>query len=431
MSSTASNRFLLVDCNNFYVSCERVFNPHLLGKPVVVLSSNDACIIARSNEAKALGIKMGIPLFEVNHLIKKHHVIVHSANFALYGDMSARVMQTLSECAADIEVYSVDEAFLFLSAYNEFGKVNSHEQYAQYIRLQVKKRTGIPVTIGIGPSKTLAKAATRLAKKNPVYNGVFDITDRSDSDDLLSTIAVGDVWGIGYRYARMLKSRGIMTAKDFKYLPDAWVRKNMTVMGLKTLHELRGIPCISLQDVQPAKQSIVVSRLFGNPISDCTQLYEPLSEYVLIAAEKLRRQKSIASHLSVFAITNKYHDPYNYFKSSGCELPVATSYSPLIIESAKHCLQSIIKPGLTYRKVGVMLTGIVTEDCVQMNMHQDVGDVVKQKKMMTVLDTVNRKWGRSTVSYAAAGTTQPWKMKQQKKSACFTTSWHELLTISI
>ena len=435
MSSIKSKRFLLVDCNNFYVSCERVFDPRLLGKPVVVLSSNDACVIARSNEAKALGIAMGVPAFEIAGLIKKHKVIVYSSNYPLYGDLSARVMQTLAEYATDIEVYSVDEAFLFLSGYDArhyYGTApDYYEQYAHFIRSQVKKRIGIPVSIGIGPTKTLAKAANKLVKKNTSFNGVFDITDRPDIDDLLACIEVGDVWGIGRRYARLLVSKGILNARDFKYLPDAWVRKNMTVVGLKTLHELRGIPCLSLQEVQPPKQSIVVSRLFGKTITTLSELKEPLAQYVLTAAEKLRKQNSITSYISVFAVTNKYHDPFNYFKSAGCGLSVATSYSPMLLDAAHQCLESIFQPGSTYRKVGVMLTDIVSAEFMQMSTYEILGDVTKQKQVMSVLDNVNRKWGRGMLSYAGAGTTQPWKMRQLKKSACFTTNWHELLTIAI
>lgn len=437
MSSTKSKHFLLVDCNNFYVSCERVFNPQLLGKPVVVLSSNDACVIARSNEAKALGIAMGVPFFEIGPLVKKYKVIVYSSNYPLYGDMSARVMQTLASFATDIEVYSVDEAFLFLSSYDasSFGissmQDTYHEHYARFIKSQVKKQTGIPVSIGIGPTKTLAKAANKLAKKNPLYGGVFDISDKQEGDSLLASIPVGDVWGIGRRYSRMLQSKGILTALDFKNLPDAWVRKNMTIVGLKTLHELRGISCIDLVDVVEPKKSIVVSRLFGNPITNITQLKEPVAAYMLTAAEKLRKQRSIAAHVSVFAVTNKYHDPFNYFKSAYCELAVATNYSPLLIDAAHQCLDSIVKPGLTYRKVGVMLGDIVPEEFLQMSTYESLGDIEKQKQVMVTLDKVNNKWGRDAVSYAAAGTNQSWKMRQHKKSPCFTTNWYELLTISI
>ncbi len=437
MLSTKSKRFLLVDCNNFYVSCERVFDPRLLGKPVIVLSSNDACVIARSNEAKSLGIAMGVPVYAVAPLIKKHSVLVYSSNYPLYGDMSSRVMQTLASFATDIEIYSVDEAFLFLSerdvhvSSSTISKSDYYEKYARFIKGQVKKRTGIPVSIGIGPTKTLAKAANKLVKKNPSLEGVFDITDRDDIDDLLAMIEVGDVWGIGRQYSRLLKSKGIMTAKDFKYLSDEWVRKNMTVVGLKTLQEMRGVSCISLQEAPEPKKSIVVSRLFGKSITDLTTLKEPVADYVLIAAEKLRNQNSLTSRMTVFTVTNKYHDPTQYFKSASYELPLATNYSPLLIDAAHHCLESIVQKGLTYRKVGVMLTDIVPEEFLQMSTLEEMGDITRQKQVMSTLDVVNRKWGKRTLSYAAAGTAQSWKMKQLKKSACFTTNWHELLTIAL
>ena len=280
-------RIFLVDCNNFYVSCERVFNPRLRNKPMVVLGSNDACIVARSNEVKALGVPMGAPLWEYKDLLKAHNVEIYSANFTLYGDMSNRVMKTIAEFATDIELYSVDEAFMHAPAPD--GAATSplfFLQYGMYIRQQVYKRTGIPVSIGIGPTKTLAKIANQIAKKQSQHHGVFDIAEHDDIDHVLAQIGVGDVWGIGYRYAKKLKSYGVHTAHDFKYCDDAWVRKHMTINGLKTLLELRGIACSGLDQNHDTRDSITVSRLFGQKTAEFKHAQEALATYVTRAAEK-------------------------------------------------------------------------------------------------------------------------------------------------
>lgn len=434
-------RFFLVDCNNFYVSCERVFNPTLHKKPVVVLGSNDACVIARSNEAKALGIPMGAPAFECASLFKKHNVIVYSANFALYGDMSNRVMQILAEFSTDIEIYSVDEAFLFISRHSTpyavpdmpHSEKNHYLNYAYFLRKEVQQRTGIPVSIGIGPTKTLAKVAHKLAKKNPPYNGAFDITDHPALDTLLESIDIGDVWGIGSRYARLLQSKKIFNARQFKYMDDRWVRKHMTIGGLKTLLELRGTSCLPLEDCPEPKQSISVSRLFGKKITNIQYAKEALASYTACAAEKLRAQNSLASHITVFVLTSRYHEPQNYFWSTGCILPVASSYTPHLITAAYKCLEELFKPGLLYKKVGVLLSDLVPADSMQMNIAINDAPVTtnKQNSIIKAVDKLNTRWGRNTVFFAAAGTAQPWKMHQAQKSACYTTNWHELLTIQL
>lgn len=427
------NRYYLVDCNNFYVSCERVFDPTLHKKPVVVLGSNDACIIARSNEVKALGVKMGVPAFECEALFKKHKVLVYSANFALYGDMSSRVMQTLTECATDIEIYSVDEAFLFVPNYTNGGSQETYYlAYAHYIRMRVKQETGIPVSVGIGPTKTLAKIANRLAKKNPEYNGAFDITDHPDIDKLLTSIEIGDVWGIGHRYAKLLQQHNIINARDFKYADDAWVRKNMTIVGLKTLLELRGISCLSLADCPEQKQSITVSRSFGQKVTELRQAKEALASYVSTAAEKLRAQHSLTSHLTVYAVTNRYHDPLNYFQSAHMQLPIATDYTPELIAAAHICLDKIFQKGLIYKKVGILFTDLVPNNFLQMNTLVPIKkNINKQTRWIKTIDSINNKWGRNKLFFAASGIKQPWKMYQARKSACFTTNWHELLTINV
>lgn len=366
-------RFYLVDCNNFFVSCERVFNPALLNKPVVVLSSGDACIIARSNEAKALGIPMGAPLYEYEALIKKNNVHVYSANFSLYGDMSSRVMQTLGECASELEVYSIDEAFLHVSDHNfpvNYSSRFYYTSYGHHLKSLIKTRIGLPVSIGIGPTKTLAKISAEFAKKNPVYDGVFDISERPDKEQLLQLIDIKDVWGIGRRYGKKLIALGIKTAYDFMGMDDAWVRKNMTINGLKTLHELRGISCLDLEDVQEDKKTICVSRLFGEKLTAIEPIREALASYVSSAARKLRLQKSITKQISVFIVTSKYHDPHNYFRSMSFELSMPTSYTPLLIKAVHRCLEQLYKPGLQYKKVGVVLSDLVAADCLQLSTYE-------------------------------------------------------------
>lgn len=416
------------------MSCERVFNPALRNKPVAVLSSNDACIIARSNEVKALGVPMGAPLFEYQKLLQRHNVHVYSSNFTLYGDMSNRVMQTLASMATDFQVYSIDEAFLLVSDYSlpiTYDQRYYYTAYGHRMRQVMLQNTGIPVSVGIGPTKTLAKIANHIAKKNLVHDGVFDITMRPDKNELLSAIKVDDVWGIGWRYAKMLRKKGIATAYEFTQLDDTWVRKHMTIMGLKTLLELRGTPCLDLDESHAAKQSICVSRLFGEKTKNLQDIQEALAHYVSTAAVKLRAQKSLATHMMVFAMTNRYHDPYTLFKSTSAQLPLPTAYTPTLIARAQECLKKIIIPGLQYKKVGVVLSDIVPESSLQLSTFVQEPDIERQKKLMSTVDRVNAKMGKNKLFFAAAGAQQAWKMKQAKKSACFTTNWHELLTVRV
>lgn len=424
-------RMLLVDCNNFFVSCERVFDPTLIGKPVVVLSSNDGCVIARSNEAKALEIPMGAPAFQYEPLFKKHTVHVFSSNFSLYGDMSSRVMQTLAQEAADIEVYSVDEAFLHIVDYGHEQDPLYFAARAQLLIRKVKQHTGIPISIGIGPTKTLAKVANKIAKKNPALGGYFDITDRADVDELLEKVPVGDIWGVGRRYAKMLVAHNITTAKALKYAPDAWARKKMTINGLRMVHELRGIPCFAIdQEVEPNK-SFVVSRSFGKPITTITHLKQAASVHATSGARKLRKQKLVACHISAFVLVRSYDDPQRFYKSASIQLPQATSYTPAIISAVKACIDIVFKKGLIYKKVGIMLNDITDADNLQLAMGQMGKDITKETRMMTTMDHITTKWGNETVTFAATGVDHPWKTKVEKRSARFTTSWQELLTIEI
>ena len=356
-ASYKNNRvYALVDCNNFYASCERVFRPDLRGKPIVVLSNNDGNIIARSKEAKALGIAMGEPYFKAKPLLKKYNVQVFSSNYTLYGDMSRRVMDVLQQVEPDLEIYSIDEAFISLPG----GKCFNRIRRGRYIRAVVQQYTGIPVSIGFASTKTLAKLANRIAKKESLHKGVFDLTDHDDIDKLLATIKVEDIWGIGRQHTKKLNTQKIVTARDLKYADDGWIRKHLTVTGLRTVWELRGIPCVSLDKAPAPKKGIITSKSFGRPVTSIKELSEAVTTYISRAAEKLRSQHSIASSVSVFIATNRFKpEKPQYSNSLMLSLPGPTSSTPILIRQALRCLRKIYKPGYEYKKAGVMLTEII------------------------------------------------------------------------
>jgi len=410
--------FALVDCNNFYASCERVFNPSIDGKPVVVLPNNDGCIIARSNEAKALGIKMGEPLHQCQTLIAKNKVHVFSSNFPLYGDLSARVMGTLATFTPEMEVYSIDEAFLDLT-----GIPENLTEYGRIIRKTVKRWVGIPVSIGIAPTKTLAKAAAKLVKKRSEYQGVFDITDHIET---LADIDVGDVWGVGWQYTKLLRRHGILTALDLRNAPASWVRKHMTVVGLRIVMELRGTSCIPLDEGEQPKKSIMCSRSFGRKVYTLNELKEAVSAYTSRVSEKLREQNSAASIIQVMLIEFPFNDghPRTHFCST--TIPVATSYTPDLIRYAKALLERVYRKGPAYRKAGVMLSGICQRGQVQMNLFHTSREGEQELKLMQTVDEVNRRWGRGTLIHASSGFARPWWMRQTRRSPQFTTSWTDI-----
>ncbi len=415
--------FALVDCNNFYVSCERAFNPGLEGKPVIVLSNNDGCVISRSNEAKALGVEMGIPVFQCEYLFRKHKMEVYSSNYTLYADMSRRVMDTLAEFTPEMEIYSIDEAFLSLAGFSSSNLV----QYGRLIRTTVMKWTGIPVSIGIGTTKTLAKIANKIAKRNPEYGGVLDITGHPRPDSLLDKIAVSDIWGIGRNLASLLGRNGIYTALQLKNAPDAWIKKHMSVSGLRTAWELRGTPCISLDQAPISRKGILSSRSFGRPVETLSELKEAIATYVSRAAEKLRAQESASSFVSVFLTTGRFKkDNEHHTDSASSYLPEPSFYTPELISYAWQNLERIFKQGCLYKKAGVMLTGIVPQTEAQLNLLVHSRDNQKKRSLMKVMDCINTRWGRDTLQYAAAGTTRNWKMRQSKRSPRFTTNWSEI-----
>lgn len=430
MSSTNHCKplFALVDCNNFYVSCERVFNPRLWNQPVVILSNNDGCVIARSNESKALGIPMGAPAFKYRDLFKKQRVFVLSSNYELYGEMSHRVMQTLAPFAPEMEIYSIDEAFLQM---DPSASANLAEE-SRKIKQTVYQWTGIPVSIGIAPTKTLAKAANRHAKKKLPQEGFFIMNDPDLQKRILSDMPVEDVWGIGRQITAKLNRFQIYSAWDLASTDDAWIKKHLTVVGLRTVWELRGTPCLSLEEVPAPKKSIVCSRSFGVEVTEETEMAEALASYTARAAEKLRQQGSAASFIEVFLCTNRFKEGPSYANGAQLVLPQPTDYTPHLIHLAKHALHKIFRSGFAYKKVGIMLGGLVPNGSFQQDLfYEPQLSVQKQRQLMQLMDRTNRRYGKDTLKFAAQGVAQRWKMQRNRCTPHFTTRWEDLLSIRI
>jgi DNA polymerase V len=419
--------FALVDCNNFYASCERVFNPKLVGKPVVVLSNNDGCVIARSNEAKALGIPMGAVYYQWNDLFIREGVKVFSSNFTLYGDFSYRVMQVLEMNCPEIEIYSIDEAFL------DFTREPNRLLRAQEIKAQVEQWTGIPVSIGIGPTKTLAKLANRYAKKQvKITGGVFDLLEGGDTDSILAQTEVGDVWGVGSQYTKKLNLRGVKTAFDLKNADLEWIRSQMHAPGVSTVLELQGKPVFSLETQPPPRKSMCCARSFGRPITELDDLRHALATYVSSLAEKLRNEKLVAKYISVFLTTNPFDDKGpQYSNGSSMELRVATQNTGELIGKAEELLRLIYRTGYKYKKVGVVLSDLIPEISQQFDLFSRIDVLEKSDRVMDVMDEINRKFGKRTLHSAAMGVTDSWKMRQKGCSPCYTTDWGDLLSIRI
>lgn len=416
--------FALVDCNNFYASCERVFNPELKERPVIVLSNNDGCVVALSAEAKELGIPFAAPYFKFKSLADRNNVAVFSSNYTLYADMSHRVMTILASFSPEVEVYSIDEAFLSLTGM----KCNLYD-YGREIRETVRKWTGLPVSVGIAHTKTLAKAAAHLAKKDPSLGGVFDMT-MEDRAEHLKKINVGSIWGIGRKYAEKLNSRGIYTAADFAAAGDKWVRSHMTITGLRTLMEIRGHSCMSLDDAPAPKKAIVSSRSFGQIVESLEFLRQSVSSYTARAAEKLRGEKGIAGVVTVFIMTNRFKDDPQYGASLSCELPEASSNTPVLTRYALALLNRLYKEGYRYKKAGVMLSDISPFRDLQMNLF--LGDRERgSTELMNTVDKVNRSYGSGTLFYASAGTEKPWSMRREFLSPSYTTRWEDILEVRI
>jgi DNA polymerase V len=422
MSSTKPFDFLLVDCNQFFVSCEQAFNPQLIAKPVVVLSNNDGCVVARSKEAKALGIPMGAPAFKYNELFKAQKVHVLSSNFALYGDMSQRVMHILSHFSPDMEEYSIDEAFLKVDAQNSFS-------IAEKIKQIVLKWTGIPVSIGIGKTKTLAKVANDIAKKD---SGIFAFCDPLHIDCILEKLPVKDIWGIGRNLSAALEESGIDNARAFKDLPDDWIKKKFSVVLLRTAYELRGLSCQLLNDLPVPRKSITCSRSFGNPVTKIQEIEEALSVYTANAAEKLREEELLPSFLTVFLMTSPFHQqPYSSSWTIALQEP--TAFTPELVGKAKEALRKIFRSGLIYKKVGIIMGEFISPTNCQPDLFLfDEKRTNKQKRAMQAIDELNQRFsGKSSIRFASEGIQQRWKMKRGNVSFRYTTSWDELLEIHI
>ena len=427
-TSRSQRNIALIDVNNFYVSCERVFNPKLVGKPVVVLSNNDGCAVARSNEVKALGVGMGAPWFKFKDLAKQHGIIAMSSNYALYADMSNRVMSILRQYSPDQEVYSIDESFLDLTGFQSRDLI----KYGQHMRKRILKWTGLPVCVGIGSTKTLSKLANHCAKKRPVFNSVcnFNTMPQEELDALLSQVDVGEIWGVGRKLAPKLQALGFNTVLDLKRANPERLRQQFSVVMEKTIRELNGTVCIELEDVAPAKKQILSSRSFGHPVSDYNSLAESITLYMSRAAEKLRRQQSFAGSAYVYIRTSPFKpdDPF-YSNGMTIPLPCPTDDSRQLVNAVLWGLKQIYKPNFNYAKAGVMLSEIVPAQGVQTDLFSHVQASPTSAALMVAMDSINKKMGKESIKLASEGFKRPWKMRQENKSPSYTCNWNELVKV--
>jgi DNA polymerase V len=423
------NAIALIDGNNFYVSCERVFQPELEGKPVVVLSNNDGCVVARSQEVRALGVPMGAPWFKLRDLAKQHGIIAKSSNYTLYADMSQRMHAVIGQFAPEQEIYSIDETFLDLTGFNR-----DLIEYGIQIRKRVRQWTGIPVCVGIGSSKTLAKLANHSAKKVLVpemANGVvnFNQIPPVELSQLFGSIDVGEVWGVGRRNKERLNDIGIQTVRDLRDVSISRIRKEFNVVLARTVAELNGESCLALEEVAPPKQQIVSSRSFGQPVFLLEDLNEAVVSYASRAAEKLRKQNHVAGAIQVFVQTNPFKpDEPQYNNGVTVKLVKQTDNSFLLAEAALYGLKRIYKPGYAYKKAGVMLGVLCPENLVPVDLFTgfDEPETQRARALMATLDEINARMGRGTVRSAGEGIQKPWAMRSDNKSKAFTTDWDQL-----
>lgn len=419
--------FALADCNNFFASCERVFRPDLQGKPVIVLSNNDGCAVARSNEAKALGIKMGDPYFKIRHIVERNNVAVFSGNMALYGDMSQRVRWVLESFAPAVEVYSIDEAFLDLRGMSGVD----FDAYAKTISAECWRLTSIPVSVGVAPSKTLAKIASKLCKQYPKLRGGCYMHRPQDIEKVLRKFPIEDVWGIGRRSCAKLYAMGVKTAWEYTLLQESAVRKMFGLTGVRTWRELRGEPCIEFEDGFEAKQSICVSRSFASEITDADELSEQIANFASSMAEKLRSQSSLVTEMTVFAYTNRFKDnaPQTYGNSLvHFELP--TNDQRKIVSSAVSASYELYRRGYGYKKAGVVATRIIQECDLVHSLFEDSEAMEREQKITSALDVINGTFGRGTVKIAAQGSGHI-KSSSEKQSPHYTTLWDDIPTVSV
>ena len=417
-----TKKIALVDCNSFYVSCETLFNPKLRNKPVVVLSNNDGCIISRSNEAKALGIKMGEPYFKEKDVIVKNNVQVFSSNYSLYGDISRRVMRTLKRFNSNIEIYSIDEAFLDLSNFSD----DEIEGVGHEIRSVVLKWTGIPTSIGIAKTKTLSKVANHIAKKK--QSGIVSLIGIENIDPILEKVEINDVWGVGKQLTKFYHQNGIYNAKQLKNKSNTWIKKSSNVLSSRTAMELRGISCINLETKSSKRKSCVVSRSFGKRVENFQELKEAIVGYVLNASEKIRSESLVTKSITVFVRTSPFQSRYGFYSNSKTiDFPIATNNSIEIVKAALNALENIFKNGYRYQKAGVMLSHL-SESTNNKNLFSSERDE-KIKNLMKSIDNTNYRYGRSTLSLASAGVHKKWNSKRQHYSKIDTSDFHCLPTI--
>lgn len=419
--------FALVDVNNFYVSCERVFAPQLENVPMVVLSNNDGCAVARSAEVKALGVKMGTPWFQMKELARKHGIEAYSSNYTLYGDMSNRVVEVLQQFTPNLEVYSIDESFLRIDS------VIKHYQSPAHLGATVKERvkdwTGLPVCVGIGPSKTLAKLANHLAKKNQHFSGVCDISTMSKQElhQWMSEIAVDDIWGIGHQIAKRLEVMGIKTILDLMQISPQTMRLQFGVVMERLCYEIRGVSCLKLEEVAPPKQQIIASRSFGKLVTTFNDLSESIATHTGRAAEKLREQHSVAGAITIFIQTNPFmRYEAQYAQSIVMPLPDPIDNSLELTEAAMRGLRKIFKAGFRYKKAGVILNLLADKPVVQQSLFEDVAAKGKSAELMKTIDSINGRYGKTLVQSAATGTKKSWEMRSGNKSPNYTTNWSQL-----
>jgi len=421
--------FALIDCNNFYASCERVFRPDLDGRPVAVLSNNDGCVVARSAEVKAIGIPMGAPYFKVRHVLKRYDVQVFSSNYELYGDLSARVMAVLGQYSPDVEIYSIDEAFLGLDGF-EGWDLDAH---ARDLRATVKRWTGIPVSVGIAPTKTLAKLAAGRAKKDPALGGVAILTDRADLDAALAASAVGDVWGVGRRWSKRLNALGVHSALDFARQSEHWVRKNMGVTGARTQVELLGTPCFALESQPPDRKSCVASRSFSKTVSDFEDVEEAVAGFGARAGWRLRQGGLVAGQVTAFALTDRFNTRAPQYQASATvALASPSNHTGDLTQAAVRALRRAFKPGFGYKKAGVMMLDLAPMGAEQPTLFApSPAQKSKAERLQSALDRLNggQKGKRDLVRLGAAGFGSGWHLRRERQSPRYTTVWAELRTV--
>ena len=410
MSSTQyTKKIALVDCNSFYVSCERLFNPKIQKKAVVVLSNNDGCVISRSKEAKEIGIKMGEPYFKVKELVKRNKVEVYSSNYALYGDISRRVMKVLKTFSPKVEIYSIDEAFIDLSFMDEKGV----EDYGSEIRSRVLKWTGIPTSVGIACTKTLSKVANHIAKKQK--SGVVSLVNIKDLDPILEKVEVRDIWGVGKQLSKFYIKNGIYNAKQLKNASNTWIKKTKNVLSSRTAMELRGVSCIEIETKQTKRKSCCVSRSFGKKVEKLRELKESVTSYCLNAAEKIRSESLVCKSITVFIRTSPFQNKGIFYSNSKIiDFPIATNNSIEIVKNALTGLDLIYKDGFKYQKAGIILSGL--SDSEKGNSLFKSTKDEKIKNLMQSIDNTNYRYGRSTISLASAGINKKWSMRRQYSS---------------